>query len=302
MQLHSPGGLAIDTSALLMLRHLCTARAHAPHLKVGAMPGPITTRRQGRGSEIDDVRPWHFGDDLRHIDRNATARTGAPHVKTFREERERTIVLAADFRKPMLFGTRRALMSVAAAEVLSLYGWLSIEGGARVGLFAFGDGEPVYVKPAVGDRGMMAVIGGLAKAHPPPDARQQEVCAPLDDYLNMAAGLLPRNATLVLASSLDAPGHSLADTLLRLLHRGRVQIALVDDAFGREAPKGHYPFVTMRGLSGVRVWAGKPTAKDGSVQDAAWLRGLGVGVTTFLASTEPRDQLAAVRRFHARRW
>lgn len=302
MQLQSPGGLAIDTSALLMLRHLCTARVNAPHFKVGVMTGPITTRRQGRGSEIDDVRPWHFGDDLRHIDRNATARTGAPHVKTFREERERTVVLAADFRRPMLFGTRRALMSVAAAEILSLYGWLAVEGGARVGLFAFGDGEPVYVRPAVGNRGMMAVIGGLAKAHPRPGGRWQEGCAPLDTCLKMAAGLLPRNATLVLATSLDVPGQSLDDALRGLLHRGRVEVALIDDAFGRQPPRGRYPFVTMRGLSGVRVWAGNPAAGSGGAKDAEWLRGIGAGVATFLASAEPRDQLGPVRRFHAGRW
>lgn len=302
MQLQSPSGLSIDISALLRLRHLCTARAHASHLRVGAMPGPITTRRQGRGSEIDDVRPWHFGDDLRHIDRNSTARTGMPHAKTFREEREQTIVLAADFRRPMLFGTRRALMSVAAAEILSLYGWLSVEGGARVGLFAFGDGEPVYVKPASGNRGMMAVIGGLARAHPRLDGRGQEGCAQLDACLNLAAGLLPHNATLVLASSLDAPGRFLDDALHGLLHRGRINVALIDDAFSRQAPKGRYPFVTMRGLSGVRIWAGKSSVESKNGNDASWLRGLGIGVATFLASTEPCDQLDPVRRFHDGRW
>ncbi|TXM93858.1 DUF58 domain-containing protein, partial [Methylobacterium sp. WL122] len=62
------------------------------------------------------------GDDRRHIDRNATARTGILHVRTHHDERDRAVVLLADFRPSMLFGTRRALRSVAAAEALASLG------------------------------------------------------------------------------------------------------------------------------------------------------------------------------------
>lgn len=297
-----PGaGLAIDTSELLRLRHLCTHGRTASPRKLGWLPGPVTTRRQGRGSEIDDVRPWYFGDDLRHIDRNATARTGTPHVKAFREERERTVILAADFRSPMLFGTRRALLSVAAAELLCLYGWLSAEGGARVGLLAFGDRDPVYVRPAAGNRGMMAVIGGLAKAHPSPQEPYRAPSRTLDDHLKAAIGLMPRNATFVLASSLDEPGSSFDNVVLQILHQGQLNIALMEDAFLRQAPKGRYPFVTMRGLTGVRAWSRNIAIGGQDPPGLAHLQKLGAHAATFAAYQHPENQLVAVRQFHDHR-
>ncbi|MFD1333947.1 DUF58 domain-containing protein, partial [Methylopila musalis] len=94
--------------------------------RLAARPGGVVTRRRGRGSEIDDVRPWTDGDDIRHIDRHATARTGELHARTFRDERERAALLVADFRPAMLFGTRRAFRSIAGAEALALLGWRAV--------------------------------------------------------------------------------------------------------------------------------------------------------------------------------
>ena len=77
------------------------------------------------------MRLWSEGDDRRFIDRNATARTGELHVRTHHDERDRAVVLVADFRPSMLFGTRRALRSVAAAEALVLLGWRIVGDGTN---------------------------------------------------------------------------------------------------------------------------------------------------------------------------
>ncbi|TXN65030.1 DUF58 domain-containing protein, partial [Methylobacterium sp. WL6] len=113
----------LSGEALMGLRHLARRGVTPATRTLAGLPGGIVTKRRGRGSEPDDVRLWSEGDDRRHIDRNATARTGILHVRTHHDERDRAVVLLADFRPSMLFGTRRALRSVAAAEALALLGW-----------------------------------------------------------------------------------------------------------------------------------------------------------------------------------
>jgi uncharacterized protein (DUF58 family) len=78
-----------------------------------------------------NIRIFSEGGDIRHLDHNTTARTGVPHVRTFRDEREKSVLLLADFRAPMLWRTRRVFRSVAATGFLSVHdqagrvGWAS---------------------------------------------------------------------------------------------------------------------------------------------------------------------------------
>ncbi|WP_158808463.1 DUF58 domain-containing protein, partial [Beijerinckia sp. L45] len=125
-------GVDLDVDALLRLRHLAARMRDPRTLPRSPMPGDIIHRRRGRGLEVHDIRVWSEGDDIRHLDHNATARTGVPHTRTYLDERERTVLLIADFRPSMLFGTRRALRSVAAAETVALLGWRAIARGGRV--------------------------------------------------------------------------------------------------------------------------------------------------------------------------
>ena len=78
------------------------------------IPGLLTTRRRGQGLEFDDLRQYLEGDDIRHIDWQVTARSGKPHVRLFREERERTVTVVLDLSPSMFTGTRR-LRAVTAA-------------------------------------------------------------------------------------------------------------------------------------------------------------------------------------------
>ncbi len=219
-----------------------------------ARPAGFPGRRRGAGFEAVDVRPYSDGDDLRHLDRNVTARTGVPHVRSYREERGATVVLVADLRRAMFWGTRRALRSVAAVEALALCGWRAVEAGGRVGLYAFGGGEDRYAPPRGRVSGMAAIAGGLAEAHgralaagasPAPDPD-------LGAALEAAGGLAPLGATLVLATALDDPGPDvprLAEALARI---GRLRVVLVRDAFQIAPPPGRYPYLAADGR---RRWA-----------------------------------------------
>ncbi|GJD61265.1 DUF58 domain-containing protein [Methylobacterium frigidaeris] len=249
------------------LRHLARRGAGATTKARSGLPGGIVTRRRGRGTEPDDVRLWAEGDDVRHIDRNATARTGTLHVRTHHDERDRAVVLLADFRPSMLFGTRRALRSVAAAEALALLGWRIAGDGGRVGLCVAAP-EPVALPPRGGGRGMAALCQGLARAHEaalaaPPHADPLHADPPLGPTLERARALLPAGGHLVLASALDAPGDGFAESVAALAERISLSLILVSDPFERAAPPGLYPYATPDGRRGTaRIGRTRPTPVD----------------------------------------
>jgi uncharacterized protein (DUF58 family) len=243
-------GIHLSGAGLMSLRHLAR-RGVSPSTKtIAGLPGGIVTRKRGRGSEPDDVRLWSEGDDRRFIDRNATARTGELHVRTHHDERDRAVVLMADFRPSMLFGTRRALRSVAAAEALTLLGWRIVGDGGRIGLIVASAGEPAVVRPAGGERAMTAVTGALAHAHAAALAGSGRDDPPLTDTLALVRSLLPSGGHLVIASALDAPGPEMESLLTAIAERLSIRLLLVSDAFERIRPPGFYPYAMPDGRRG----------------------------------------------------
>lgn len=289
-------GTHIDMEALLRLRHAVVDAQRQRFQRVSALPGPIATRRRGRGSEIDDVRLWSHGDDIRHIDRNSTARTGVPHVRTFRDEREQTTLLLADFRPSMLFGTRRAFRSVVAAEILSLSGWRAVTVGGRIALLAVSGGEPILVRASTGERAMTRIIGGLQRGHAQAMTTQNTE-PPLVEALNMAARALPRGGTIVLATGLDNPGTGFEDAVRRTLHRVDLRVALISDAFERTAPPGSYPFVTCTGVRGVQFVGAKMLHRAHS-DGLKMLHRLGARAASFNAERPAEQQMRILERLH----
>lgn len=122
------------------------------------MAGSYHSVFKGRGMEFDEVREYQAGDDVRAIDWNVTARTGTPHVKTFVEERELTVVLMVDLSGSMAFGTRNALKSEVAAELCALLAFSAIKNNDRVGLLVFADEVSKYIPPKKGKNHVLGVI------------------------------------------------------------------------------------------------------------------------------------------------
>jgi uncharacterized protein (DUF58 family) len=260
----------LSGEALMGLRHLARRGAAPATRTLAGLPGGIVTRRRGRGSEPEDVRPWTEGDDRRHIDRNATARTGQLHVRTHHDERDRAVVLLADFRPSMLFGTRRTLRSVAAAEALALLGWRIVADGGRVGLAVASAGEPTVLRPAGGERAMAAVTGALAVAHAQALEATETADPPLEPLLGIAASLLPSGGHLVIASALDAPGAEFDRLLGLVAERVSVRLVLVSDAFERARRPGFFPFALSDGRRGsLRADGAGAQALDARLADYA---------------------------------
>ncbi|SFD63213.1 DUF58 domain-containing protein [Roseivivax sediminis] len=235
-------GVALRAEALIALRRL--ALRPGGTVPLSALPGGFVTKRRGHGQEVADVRVYVPGDDVRHLDRGATARSGRLHVRRFQEERDRVTLLVADMRPAMLWGTRRAFRSVAAAEALTLIGWRVVEEGGRVGLLALSAGDPVAVPARGRTRGMLEVIGGLVRAH---EAALALALAGAQDDPPLVAGLsrleriAPRGAEVVIASGFDSGGEGLADRLAALSRYRVPRLLSVGDGATRDLPRGSYP-------------------------------------------------------------
>ena len=106
----------------------------------GLFAGNYRSAFRGGGLEYEESRPYTPGDDVRSLDASATARTGVPYVKIFREERDRTLLLALDASGSMGFGTAGAAKAVTAAHALALLASAAGRAGDRIGLVVFDAG------------------------------------------------------------------------------------------------------------------------------------------------------------------
>lgn len=293
-------GVTLPTDRLLWMRHLIDAGEAGAGARTMMLPGGIVTRRRGRGLETDDIRPFLYGDDVRHIDRNTTARTGKLHVRTFRDERERSVLLVADFRPSMLFGTQRAFRSVAAAEALALAGWRTAGQGGRVGVFAATAGETFFQRQGAGDRAMKAVAGRLSAAHAAALGARPVEDPPLDRILEAASRALAHDGTLLLATALDHPGPDFEAVMRDVVHRAALDVFLIADAFEAAMPAGRYPYLAPSGRRETGEVSGRPAERDLD-RRVRQLERLGARVIVLPAAEEPLALAGLIEGFDARR-
>jgi uncharacterized protein (DUF58 family) len=113
---------------------------------------------KGQGMEFEEVRQYQPGDDIRLIDWNVTARTGFPHVKKFREERELSVVLLVDASSSGQFGTRERFKSEMAAELCAVLAFSAIKNNDKVGMIIFTDRIEKFVPPKKGRGHVLRLI------------------------------------------------------------------------------------------------------------------------------------------------
>jgi uncharacterized protein (DUF58 family) len=127
------------------------------------LPGDRRAAGVGVGTELAQLRPYQVGDDVRHIDAAASARTGQTHVRLHVPERALTTWIVLDVSPSMAFGTARRLKADVAEGVALVFGRLGVRRAGSVGLVAFGAG-PAHVLPPRGSKpGMVALRRTLAE-------------------------------------------------------------------------------------------------------------------------------------------
>ena len=119
------------------------------HQKLAAsnQAGDVKSAFKGRGIELEEIRAYNFGDDVRDIDWRVTARRQTPYTRLYAEEKDREIYVLLDLSPQMVFGTRKELKSVSAAKISALLGWLSMENRDRFGLAVFDGAKTDFYKP-----------------------------------------------------------------------------------------------------------------------------------------------------------
>ena len=133
---------------------------------------------KGRGMNFAEVREYQYGDDIRSIDWNVTARCGSPFVKVFEEERELTVMLVVDVSASGDFGTRERLKGEVAVEICALLAFSAIKNNDKVGLVIFSDHVEKFVPPRKGRRHVLRVLRELL--YHQPQGRGTDIAAALE--------------------------------------------------------------------------------------------------------------------------
>lgn len=113
---------------------------------------------KGQGIEFEEVRPYAFGDEIRTIDWNVTARAGAPHIKRYREEREMTVFFVVDLSGSCRFGTCGEFKSELMAEICAVLSLAAIANNDRVGMLLATDRLEKVVPPRKGRRHVLRIV------------------------------------------------------------------------------------------------------------------------------------------------
>jgi len=121
---------------------------------------------KGRGMTFSEVRPYQFGDDIRNIDWNVTARYNEPFVKVFEEERELTLMLMVDVSGSELFGTEQQFKSEFITEIAATLAFSALQNNDKTGLILFSDQIELYIPPKKGKSHVLRIIRELIEFQP----------------------------------------------------------------------------------------------------------------------------------------
>ncbi len=153
---------------------------------------------KGRGMAFSEVRAYQYGDDVRDIDWNVTARTGNPHVKVFEEERELTVMLLIDVSGSLDFGTRAEIKRDVVTEISATLAFSAIQNNDKIGVVFFSDKVEKYIPPKKGRKHILYIIHEMLDFKP--QSRKTDIsCA-----LEFLVSALKRKCTAFLISDFYA--------------------------------------------------------------------------------------------------
>lgn len=128
--------------------------------------GEYHSHFKGRGMTFSEVRKYQFGDDIRDIDWNVTAKLNEPHIKIFEEERELTMMLLVDVSKSESFGTRIQQKRDLITELCAVLSFSAIQNNDKVGVVFFTDQIELFIPPKKGKSHILRIIRELIEFKP----------------------------------------------------------------------------------------------------------------------------------------
>jgi uncharacterized protein (DUF58 family) len=183
---------------------------------------------KGRGMEFSEVREYQFGDDIRNIDWNVTARFGHPYIKVFEEERELTVILMVDLSGSLMFGSVSKTKQRIAAELTAILAFSALKNNDKVGLILFTDKIEKFVPPRKGRKHVLRIIREVLSFEP--EGKTTNLKGALE-YMN---NTIKKKSIAFLISDFMDEGY---EKILRIVGRKHDLIGIVlDDRREKEMP------------------------------------------------------------------
>ena len=184
---------------------------------------------KGRGMEFSEVREYQFGDDIRNIDWNVTARFGHPYIKIFEEERELTVLLMVDMSGSLIFGSLSKTKQQVAAELTAILAFSALKNNDKVGLILFTDKIEKFVPPRKGNKHVLRIIREVLSFKP--EGNTTNIRTSLE-FMN---GVIKKRSIVFLLSDFMDEGY---EKILRVVGKKHDLIGIVlDDRRETEIPK-----------------------------------------------------------------
>lgn len=159
--------------------------------------GQYQSAFKGQGMTFSEVRRYQFGDDIRRIDWNKTARFREPYVKVMEEERELTLMLLVDISASMDYGTKTQLKREYVAEICASLGFSAAGNNDKVGLILFADKVYKVIPPKKGKKHILAILSTILSAeHVPAESK-------IDEALQFMMSVFKRKSMVFLFSDFE---------------------------------------------------------------------------------------------------
>lgn len=167
---------------------------------------------KGRGMSFSEVREYAYGDDVRNIDWNVTARFNSPFVKVFEEEREITAMLLIDISKSSFFGTQKQFKTEFIAEIAAVLSFSAIQNNDKVGVLFFSNKIEKYIPPKKGKKHILRIIRELLETKPSNSGTD------IAEALRQFNNLMKRRSIAFLISDFIAPDFKDALSIAKRKH------------------------------------------------------------------------------------
>jgi len=197
----------------------------------GLLHGDYRTLFRGFGLDLADIREYQYGDDVRHIDWNVTARLQAPYVREYHEDREITAWFLLDLSRSIDFGSQDVQKRQLAADFVALLARLLTRHGNRVGAIFYGLDVDQVIAARSGRRQVLAILHAMEQRPPLPEGKGTQ----LDALLRSAFNFIHRRSLLFIVSDfISAPGWE--RPLTQLAQRHEVIAVRLNDPLESELP------------------------------------------------------------------
>lgn len=189
---------------------------------------------KGKGMAFSEVREYQYGDDVRNMDWNVTARLHSPYVKVFEEEREMTVVLLVDISRSRLFGTVSMNKRDLIAEIAAVLSFSAIINNDKVGAVFFSDRVEKFIPPKKGRSHLLHIIREIIELQPEHDGTD------LGEALRYLTNALKKKCTAFVLSDLldvDSDGQPRYEDALKVaVNRHDISFIEVHDPLERQLP------------------------------------------------------------------